>query len=281
MPFAASDFREWLRVLYDHPEWREELRQLVLTDELLRLPEAVRGLIEAHRRAEERLTRLEEGMANLQAAVAALNEAQRRSEERLTRLETAVAELAEAQRRSEERLTRLETAVAELAEAQRRTEQRVEELAEAQSRLGVAVGELQRAFGSTVEEEAASVAEVIMRRKGYHIVQPAYSLALDGEIDVVLPLEDATGRPVWVVVEAKARLSQRDVHRWSSRMHSAEWHKRLIDRGVKGPYLVYAYSIRADLGAQEMAEKAGIGLLKSDGEVLAPRGLIEPLHAQG
>ncbi len=260
MPFAASDFREWLRVLYDHPEWREELRQLVLTDELLRLPEAVRGLIEAHRRAEERLTRLEEGMANLQAAVAALNEAQRRSEERLTRLETAVAEL---------------------AEAQRRTEQRVEELAEAQSRLGVAVGELQRAFGSTVEEEAASVAEVIMRRKGYHIVQPAYSLALDGEIDVVLPLEDATGRPVWVVVEAKARLSQRDVHRWSSRMHSAEWHKRLIDRGVKGPYLVYAYSIRADLGAQEMAEKAGIGLLKSDGEVLAPRGLIEPLHAQG
>jgi len=120
-----------------------------------------------------------------------------------------------------------------------------------------------------------------MRRKGYHIVQPAYSLALDGEIDVVLPLEDAAGRPVWVVVEAKARLSQRDVHRWSSRMHSAEWHKRLADRGVKGPYLVYAYSIRADLGAQEMAEKAGIGLLKSDGEVLAPRGPIEPLHAQG
>lgn len=178
-------------------------------------------------------------------------------------------ELAEAQRRTELR-------VEELAEAQHRIELRVEELAQAQGRLISAVGELQRAFGATVEEEAASVIEVIMHRKGYHILQPAFSLALDGEVDVVLPLIDLAVEPVWAVVDAKARLSRRDVQAWSQLMHSAGWHKRLAEKGCRGPYLVYTYRFRADLGAQELAAKEGIGLLKSDGEILAPR---EPIKA--
>ncbi|RLC63115.1 MAG: hypothetical protein DRI48_08800, partial [Chloroflexi bacterium] len=177
MVFTVADFREWVHVLYDHPEWREELRRLVLTDELLELPDIVRELAEAQRE---------------------LAAAQRRTEQR-------VEELAAAQRRTEQQ-------VKELAAAQRRTEQRVEELAAAQGRLGSAVGELQRAFGATIEEEAAGVVEVVLRRKGYRVLQPAYSLALDGEIDVVLPLEDPSGEQVWAVVEAKARLSRRDVH---------------------------------------------------------------------
>lgn len=139
--------------------------------------------------------------------------------------------------------------------------------------LGRAVGDLQRVFGSTVEEEAASVVEVVLRRKGYRVLRPAYSLPIDGqgEIDVVLPLEDPQGRRVWAVVEAKARLSRRDVQAWAQRMASPEWRRQLAERGCDGPYLVYAYSIRFDLGAQEMAESLGIGLLKSDGEVLSPR----------
>ncbi|MCS7059898.1 MAG: hypothetical protein RMN25_01925 [Anaerolineae bacterium] len=234
MPFDVSEFREWIGALYEHPEWRAELRRVVLTDELLELPVVVQKLAEAQRRTEQR-----------------------------------VEELAEAQRRTEQR-------VEELAEAQRRTEQRVEELAEAQGRLGKAVSELQRAFGATVEEEAASVVEVVLRRKGYRILRPPYSLALDGEIDVVLPAEDPFGQAVWAVVEAKARLSRRDVLAWSQRMRSADWRRRLAEKGCRGPYLVYAYSIRTDLGAQELAEAEGIGLLKSDGEVLTPKGLIEP-----
>jgi hypothetical protein len=180
----------------------------------------------------------------------------------------------------------LAESVRELSAAQQRTEQHVEELAEAQQRteqkvdrLGVAVGQLNTAFGSTVEEEAAGVVEVILRRKGYRILQPAFSLAVDGEIDVVLPVEAPSGEAVWAVVEAKARLSQRDVHAWSRRMHSEDWQRQLAEKGVRGPYLAYAYSIRADLSAQEMAEKEGIGLLKSDGEILAPRDVIQPPKA--
>ncbi len=338
MSFSVSDFHEWARILKEHPEWRDEARRLILTDELIELPLQVREikervdlvyeaqqrlegrvdrveialteLAEAQKRSEERLTRLEivvaelaeaqkrteervgrlevalaelaeaqkrteERVTRLEIVVAELAEAQKRTEERVGRLEVALAELAEAQKRTEERVGRLEVALAELAEAQKRTEQRVEELAIAQAKLGAAIGELQRAFGSTVEEEAASVAEVILRRKGYRILQEAYSVAWDGEVDVVLPLEDAQGTKVWALIEAKARLSQRDVRSWSQRVHEKSWHQRLREKGIFGPFLVYAYCIRADLGAREQAEKDGIGLLKSDGEILAPREMVK------
>lgn len=260
-----SEFRQWMDALYRHPEWREELRRVVLTDEILELPafiremaDMVRELVEMQKRTEQR--------------VEELAEAQRRSEERIGRLETAVAELAEAQRRTEQRLE-------EWAEAQRRTDRRVEELAEAQRGLGVAVGALQRVIGATVEEEAAAVTEVVLRRKGYRLRQPAFSLPLDGEIDVVLPLEDPSGKQIWAVVEAKARLTGRDVHTWSQRMHELTWHQRLAQKDCPGPYLVYAYGIRIDLSAQEVAQKEGVGLIKSDGEILAPPALLESLVA--
>ncbi|RCK76906.1 MAG: hypothetical protein ANABAC_3331 [Anaerolineae bacterium] len=270
MMIDYAEFRDWIDTLYRHPEWRQELRRLVLTDEILELPQLVRELAEAQKRTDERVGRLE-------IALAELAEAQKRTDERVGRLEIALAELAEAQKRTEQR-------VEELAEAQKRTEERVgrleiavADLAEAQKRLGIAVGNMQRVMGSTVEEEAAGVVEVILRRKGYRILQPSYSLPLNGEIDVVLPLEDPQGQKVWAVVEAKARLSKQDVRVWSNRIRSEGWRRRMAKKGCEGPYLVYMYSIRADLSALEAAEKEGIGLLKSDGEVLAPKGLVESI----
>jgi hypothetical protein len=160
MAFTVKDYQDFATLLAEHPEWQSELRRLVLSAELLTLPETMRqiaenvrylteaqrrteqrveGLAEAQRRSEERLTRLEE-------SVAALTEAQRRSEERLTRLEESVAALIEAQRRSEERLTRLEESVAALIEAQQRTERRLQELTMAQQRT---------------DEQMAKLAEIV------------------------------------------------------------------------------------------------------------------------
>ncbi|MER3404138.1 MAG: hypothetical protein C4289_02305, partial [Chloroflexota bacterium] len=79
MPFTVSDFHDLVRLLEQHPEWRAELRRLVLTEELLSLPALVRELTEAQRSAGERLARLEE-------AVTRLTEAQQRADERLARL---------------------------------------------------------------------------------------------------------------------------------------------------------------------------------------------------
>ena len=97
MPFSVEEFRDLVRLLEERPEWRRELRRLVLTDELLALPEQVASLRATTDQGFQELTR-------------------------------QVAELAEAQGHTEKQVT-------ELAEAQRHTEQRLAELAEAQGRL--------------------------------------------------------------------------------------------------------------------------------------------------
>jgi hypothetical protein len=46
MPFTADEFHDLLRLVESHPEWRAELRRLVLTNELLALPEQIGVLTE-------------------------------------------------------------------------------------------------------------------------------------------------------------------------------------------------------------------------------------------
>lgn len=79
MAFTIREYLDLVRLLAEHPEWRSELRRLLLSEELLELPQIVRNLVEAQRRTEERLE--------------ALAEAQRRTEERLERLEVTTKTL--------------------------------------------------------------------------------------------------------------------------------------------------------------------------------------------
>ena len=105
MAFSVEEFRDLMRLLEKHPEWRAELRRMVLTDELLALPSLVRELVEAQRRSEERLGRTEADLALLRAET-----------------EVRFREVAEAQLRLAQRLDELREAfvqqMVELREAQ-------------------------------------------------------------------------------------------------------------------------------------------------------------------
>jgi len=177
MAFDVQEYRAFIELLYKHPEWRAELRQLVLTEELLALPQLVQDLVEAHKRGEERMTRIEQSLAELIEAqkrnderFAELIEAQKRNEQSIAELveaqkrnEQSIAELVEVQKRHEERLAaveerlakveerlegveerlaRLEQSIAELVEAQKRNEQSIAELVEAQKRNEQSIAEL-------------------------------------------------------------------------------------------------------------------------------------------
>ena len=76
MAFSVEEFQDLIRLLQERPEWRADLRRLVLTDELLALPELVRELVQAQQRTEVRVGRLEE-------ALITLTEAQQRIESRV------------------------------------------------------------------------------------------------------------------------------------------------------------------------------------------------------
>ena len=134
MAFTVQDFHDLVELLQQQPDWRAELRRLVLSEELLTLPQLVRELAESQLRGEQRLGRLEQ-------VVADLTEAQRRTEQGAERLEQAVADLAKAQRRTEQR-------VAELHEAQVKTEQRIAELVEAQTRTEQRLGRIEIDHGN-------------------------------------------------------------------------------------------------------------------------------------
>ncbi len=87
MAFSVQDFQDLVRLLEERPDWRAELRRLVLTDELLGLPDLVRELAEAQRRTEGEL-------GELRATVGELAAAQRRTEGALGELAAAQREIA-------------------------------------------------------------------------------------------------------------------------------------------------------------------------------------------
>ncbi|MBI2755598.1 MAG: hypothetical protein HYX52_02710 [Chloroflexi bacterium] len=72
MTFTVGDFKDLLRLLEEHPEWRAQLRQHVLPEELLALPELVRSLAEAQRHTDEQLAVLARQVQLLTARMDAL-----------------------------------------------------------------------------------------------------------------------------------------------------------------------------------------------------------------
>jgi hypothetical protein len=79
MPFTVDELHDFIRLIETHPEWRAELRRLVLTDELLSLPtqitlltDRVAALVEAQQRTEAQLTALAEAQQRTEARLATL-----------------------------------------------------------------------------------------------------------------------------------------------------------------------------------------------------------------
>ncbi len=251
---------------------RTEQRIEELAEAQRRTEEQIAELAAAQKRTEERLEELAAAQKRTEERLEELAEAQRRTEERLE-------ELAEAQKRTEERVGRLEIAMAELAEAQKRTEERVgrletamARLAEAQEKTWSKLARLDERIGVTTEQEAADMLGYVLRQKGYEILSGPFNLPLNGEIDVIYTVQDAEGKRLTVVLEAKTRLGYSAVERWAQAMRSGGLQQRLSERGYEGPYLVYVYGMRADPSSYEAAKKYGIGLITDRGEQIEPAG---------
>ncbi len=237
MAFTVRDFHSLVRLLEERPEWRAQLRRLLLSQELLRLPRLVR--------------QLSADVQQLQQTVSQLVEAQKDAERRLQRLEEVTARLAGAQEQTEQRLQRLEEVTTSLAEAQRRTEQTVARLVEAQEgterrlqRLEEVVGELVGAVGALkgeslerrYRERAASYFQRVLRRIRV-VDHQQLGLLLDDAVDqgritaeeraqvleadvVVTGLFD--GREVYLLAEVSGTVTAHDVRRARERAAALE-----------------------------------------------------------
>ncbi len=236
-----------------------------------RLEAAVEALAEAQRRTEERLEalaeaqrRTEERLAHLEAVVQNLVETARQHEERLARLEAIVESLVEAQRRTEERLERLETIVESLVEAQRRTEERVDH-------LSLQLGQLSNRLGLDLEVDAEEVLMSLLEERGIRPLQEPFAIELDGEMDVVVPVELSTGEHSWIIVEVKGRLRRKELGKFLQRLQQPWFQERLQQEGIQKPYLPYVFGLRVYAEVDQMAREAGVGVLSFRGERVAPR----------
>ncbi len=285
MAFQVSDYHDLVRLLNQHPEWREELRHLLLTPDVLELPQAVRELVEAHKRAEERLTRLEQAVAELAEGQKELIEAHKRSEERLTRLEQSVAELTEAQKRNEERFARMEQAIIELTEAQKKTEEKLQKLTERVDIISIHVDELrgdmleirfrQRAF--SYFGKLVSRAQVVdLQDIWTEWIEPNLS---DEERNDLISLdllirghlnrsweEKVRLKELWLAVEVSGVIDQNDVRRA----------RRRADLLSKAGLQVIPVAAGREMtkGADLLAKEMGV-ILQKDGSLLYTEEALE------
>ena len=94
--FTVSDFRDLVQLLDQHPDWREEMRRLVLTDEVLSLPSAVRELVEAQHRTDGHIEQLTGRMDQLTERVDQLTVRMDQLTERVDQLTVRMDQLTEA-----------------------------------------------------------------------------------------------------------------------------------------------------------------------------------------
>lgn len=204
---TINNIDDLVRILRERPEWLKAVRELVLTDELLRLPETVAQL------AEE------------------LREYAKQTNERLDRLEATLTQLVEFARQTNERLDRLEAGQTQANERLDRTERRLDRIE----------NQLNDVRGDTFEITAARrIMPELFRQLGIYgcdtIIGPGITLAreriddirraqTEGAVErnseyeiayadlVLYGRRDSDDSPVWVAIEASVKIDEHDVSR--------------------------------------------------------------------
>jgi len=211
MSIASKDLPVLLKLLEQHPEWREALRALLFSEELLQMPQEFEGFrAEVYRRFAE----LAEALTRSIEAQTRLIEAQTGVAERVARLEEVVAQLVEAQARLEEamaqlaeRVGRLEEAMAQLAERVGRLEARMVRMEERLMRRLTAFG---ARWGLRSERAWREGMRAVLEATGFDVERwvafDASGMVFDAPSDVELDVIIRDGKII--IVELRTSVSR-------------------------------------------------------------------------
>ncbi|MEN3000517.1 MAG: hypothetical protein ABDI19_01595 [Armatimonadota bacterium] len=135
MPFDEMDIRDLIEFLEKHPDWKAELLRVLLTEELLRLPQLVAQLAAQVERLVYATERHEQVLQRHEQLLQQILEVQYRHEQTLQRHEQLLQQILETQlrheqalQRHEEILQRHEQLLQQILEVQYRHERRLERL---------------------------------------------------------------------------------------------------------------------------------------------------------
>ena len=215
-----------IRELQADPGLRAQLRAVLLSEEILQLPQLV---------------------ADNGRDIRALRE--------------VVASIERRQESLERRQESLERGQESLVKGQESLERRQDSLERGQESLRVEVGRLSEIVGGTVEADATSVVVTVLERRGWVVHGIPEPVEVNGEIDVLGRATTAEGEDVAVLVEAKTRLRPADVRRFAAGLD-----RLVAATGIVGNYVPYVYGLRVYTGVEETSRDLGLGVLCPDGE---------------
>ncbi len=248
MSLSDQEKRRFVEALRHDPAFREEVRNLVLPDELLTLP----SLVAENGR---QIGKLQVAVSELQVAVSELQVA-------VAGLQASFAGLREEVAANGRRIDRLQSDFRDLRgefdDLRSDMNRKIDD-------LRTEVGRLSQIVGGTVEEDAASVVRTVLEGHGARLEADPHGVAFNGELDVLATAVEDSGTTLSVLVEAKVRLRPADVRKFAVAYPS------LVERlGLRGDHVGYVYGLRVYAGAEEAAREVGLGVLCPDGERLAP-----------
>jgi uncharacterized coiled-coil DUF342 family protein len=177
MAFTVEDFQDLVRLLAQHPEWRSELRRLLLSEELLTVPERLArverllaelvqrdeersrqlaGLIEAVRENTRQIAELRETVAEHSRQIAELRETVAEHSRQIAELRETVAEHSRQIAELRETVAEHSRQIAELRETVAEHSRQIAELRETVAEHSRQIAELRE----TVAEHSRQIAEL-------------------------------------------------------------------------------------------------------------------------
>ncbi len=253
MAFTVEDFQDLVRLLAQHPEWRSELRRLLLSEELLTVPERLarveRLLAELVQRDEERSRQL-----------AGLIEAVRENTRQIAELRETVAE--HSRQIAELRETVREN-TRQIAEQTRQIEGLRETVLLLAQRLDTVAGRMDMALGELLELRAERRLSSWLGRflRGLRVRPPgewerafrpllspaAFDRLLDADLLARGRLTLDGQREVWLAIEVSRVIDAEDVAR------AQEWAQLLREVGLVAVPVVLGAALTGE--AREAVER--------------------------
>ena len=284
MPFTIEDFRDLVRILEEKPEWRAEMRRLILTDELLALPERVeRGFLELTEAAKRHDEQIAEMRAEMDRRFA---ETDRRFRELIAEMDRRFGELiaemdrrfAETDRRFGETDRRFAELIAETERLRQEVDQKFAVVIVTLKVHGDQIGDLK---GMSLERQYADHAPSYFRpimRRLHKLSSEELAVIVDDAIDagqitaregddlvaadiVVRGRPTASQSDVYLVIEVSWGVGKDDVERAARRAAI------LAKLGTPALAAVAGEFVTAD--AAELARTEGVWQVM-DGRVIAP-----------
>jgi len=269
MAFTVRDFHDLVEILENEPAWRAEIRRLVLTDDILTLPQAVRDLTasvremsDLQRQHEARFERVETDIVDIKTDVSQLKTSVGKLETGVGKLETGVGKL-------ETGVGKLETGVGKLETGVGKLDSRMDTLETKVGKLDTNVAKLN---GRDLERQ-------LRERPFVYLSRFALRLKVVGDAELAVLLEAAVERgllteeeaedaklldavargrrrgdeePIYLVVEASVVIDQHDLARAVRRA-------AIVEKASGVPTLAVVAGERILDDVRQAVERSGTG----------------------